>query len=219
MKTQATTLPRGMRKLVIRGETWGWRFGREVPIIAPDGRRFKIDLRDLTGMNWDEIERGTHKRYFSTEPQKIVSYIDRTLLGYTDADGFPRGVLTGDWRPELRKGWVGVHGPRGLWQWKPHPWAIQLRSPEDVSSSVRMYHMLDMTVDEWADVKAAAIIASGSTVDDEIRKARGRDMSASVEGFFGWEGPGLPEPSERQVLAYIDQMIEGRPEKSPAKSE
>jgi len=208
-----TDLPRGMRRLVIRGETWGWRFGRDVPIVAPDGRRFKVDLRDLTGLDWNEIERGTHKRYFSTEPQQVVSYIDRTLLGYTDGAGFPRGVLPADWRPALRKGWLGVHGPRGLWQWRPHPWVIQLRSPEDVSSETRIYHLLDMTVNEWAGIKAAAIVASGSTVDAEIRRPRENGMRASVDGFFGWEGQGLPEPTGKQVLAYIGRMTEGRPER------
>lgn len=217
-RTKDTELPRGMRRLVIRGETWGWRFGREVPIAAPDGRRFRVDLRELTGLDWYDIERGTHKRYFSTEPQQVVSYIDRTLLGYVDATGFPRGVLPQDWRPELRDGWVGVHGPRGLWQWKPHPWLVQLRSPEDVSRTVRIYNLLDMHVDEWADIKAAAIVASGSTVDDEIRRARQKDMTTSVEGFFGWEGPGLPKPTEKQVLAYIGRMIEGLPEKTHSKA-
>jgi len=208
-----TDLPRGMRRLVIRGETWGWRFGQDVPIVAPDGRRFKVDLRDLTGLDWNEIERGTHKRYFSAEPQRVVSYIDRTLLGYTDASGFPRGVLPRDWRPELRKGWIGVHGPRGLWQWKPHPWVIHLRSPEDVSTMTRIYHLLDMPVDEWADIKAAAIVAAGSTVDAEIRRGREKDMRSSVEGFFGWEGQGLPHPTEKQVLAYIGRLIEGKSER------
>jgi hypothetical protein len=204
-----TDLPRGMRRLVIRGETWGWRFGRDVPIVAPDGRRFRVDLRDLTGLDWYEIERGTHKRYFSAEPQRIVSYIDRTLLGYTDGSGFPRGVLPRDWRPELRRGWVGIHGPRGLWQWRPHPWMIQLRSPEDVSSEARIYHLLGMSVEEWADMKAAAIVAAGSTVDDELRRTGENGTRTGVEGFFGWEGPGLPVPTDRQVLAYIGRMVEG----------
>lgn len=207
-----TDLPRGMRRLTIRGETWGWRFGREVPIVAPDGRRFRIDPRELTGLDWHSIERGTHKRYFSTSPQQVVDYIDRTLLGYTDAVGFPPGVLPNGWSPSLRDGWIGVAGPRGLWQWKPSPWIVQMRSPEDVSHVCRLYHLLDMEVGEWADIKAAAIVASGSTVDDEMRKARTRlGIGHSPDGFLDWDGPGLPFPTERQVLDYVGRLVTGSP--------
>lgn len=211
MAAQKTTeLPRGMRRLVIRGETWGWRFGREVPIVAPDGRRFKIGLQELTGRDWDSIERGTRKRCFSTRPGQVASYIDRTLLGYTDARGFPPGVLPRNWRPSLHGGWIGLQGPRGLWQWRPHPWVIQLRSPEDVSSDARIYDVLDMDLGEWADIKAAAIVASGSTVDDEMRRAA-QHGGRAAEGFLDWDGPGLPVPSEKQVLAHIERMVAGMP--------
>lgn len=207
-----TDLPRGMRRLTIRGETWGWRFGRDVPIVAPDGRRFKIDLRDLTGLDWHGIERGTHKRYLSTTPRQIVDYIDRTLLGYTDARGFPPGILPRDWSTPVREGWIGVQGPRGLWQWKPSPWIIEVRSPEDVLHVARIYDLLDMDVGEWADIKAAAIVASGSTVDAEMRKANQLvGMGRSPDGFLNWDGPGLPSPSERQFLAYVDRVITGTP--------
>lgn len=83
---------------------------------------------------------------------------------------------------------------------------------------VRIYNLLDMHVDEWADIKAAAIVASGSTVDAEMRRAREKDMHSSVEGFFGWDGPGLPSPTEKQVLAYVQRMIEGLPEKTHSKA-
>lgn len=210
---QDTGLPRGMRRLVIRNETWGWRFGRTVSIAHPDGRRSRVDIRDLTGMDWDDIEKGSRKRCFSVEPGEIASYIDRKLLGYDDAKGFPKGVLPKDWRQEVRKGWIGLQGPRGLWQWKPHPWAIRLYSPEDVMVDARIYNLLDMYVDEWAGIKAAAIEASGSTVDAELRRARQTNMQSSVEGFFGWEGPGLPVPTETQVHAFLERLVSGRPEK------
>jgi hypothetical protein len=199
-----------MRRLVIRGETWGWRFGRAVSIRSPDGRGFRVDLRDLTGMDWNEIERGTHKRYFSIEPQRIVDHVDRTILGYDDARGFPKGVLPRGWRPELRQGWSGVEGPRGLWQWRPAPWIVQIRSPEDVSHEVRVYDLLDMTVDEWADLKAASIVASGSTVDDEIRRARARrGFGRGAEGFLDWDAPGLPQPTAEQVRGHVERLVAG----------
>ena len=212
---QNSGLPRGMRRLVIRQETWGWRFGRVIPIVHPDGQRTNVDIRTLTEMNWDEMERGSRKGYFSIEPHQIASYINRKLLGYLDATGFPRGVVPLEWRPELRKGWIGLQGPRGLWQWKPHPWVVRMYGPEDVMISARIYNLLDMHLDEWADVKEAAIVGSGSTVDAEMRRGRQKDMRSGVEGFFEWEGPGVPIPSETQVRAFLERLVSGQPEKSP----
>ncbi|MFZ3482041.1 hypothetical protein [Sphingomonas sp. 3-13AW] len=206
-----------MRRLIIRGETWGWRFGREISIATPRGGRFKVDLPTFNGVGWDEVERGFRKKYFGITPSQVVEYINRTLLGYTDISGFPQGVLPRNWSPPVREGCHSVEGPRGLWQWKPAPWLVELRSPEDVAHVARIYHLHDMTVDEWADLKVAAIVASGSSVDQEMLKAKAEHgYGCAAKGFFEWEGPGLPSLTNQHVAAYLNRLIAGVPEKTPA---
>ncbi|KKN63691.1 hypothetical protein LCGC14_0499260 [marine sediment metagenome] len=70
-------MSKGYRKISVGGVNYEYKVGRaHVDIRPPGGARMTPDLRQVTGLTWDEIERGTWKRYFSVTPQQIREYIE-----------------------------------------------------------------------------------------------------------------------------------------------
>lgn len=72
-------MSKGYRKIVVQGVEYEYKVGRSyVDIRPPEGARMTPDLREVTGLTWDEIERGQWKRYFSVTPKQIKEYIEGT---------------------------------------------------------------------------------------------------------------------------------------------
>ncbi len=70
-------MSKGYRKISVGGVDYEYKVGRAyVDIRPPEGARMTPDLRQVTGLTWDEIERGTWKRYFSVTPQQIREYLE-----------------------------------------------------------------------------------------------------------------------------------------------
>lgn len=61
----------------MNGTDYRYKVGRAyVDIRLPEGSRLTPTLADVTGLSWDEIERGKYKRYFSVTPQQVKEYIE-----------------------------------------------------------------------------------------------------------------------------------------------
>lgn len=70
-------MSKGYRKIVVGGVEYEYKIGRSyVDIRPPEGARMTPDLRQVTGLTWDQIERGERKRVFSVTPQQIREYIE-----------------------------------------------------------------------------------------------------------------------------------------------
>lgn len=73
-----------MRKITVEGREYGWRVGSgAVAIRTSEGKGFYPSLLDVAGPEWDwnSIERGHWKGYFSIRPIAIENYIRRVVLG------------------------------------------------------------------------------------------------------------------------------------------
>jgi len=199
----------GMRRMVVRGEDWHWRFGRDVRIVDPQGRRHDVPLTTFSGMDWNGLERAEWKgNAFDATPRKIRDWIDRRILGYTDAGGMPRGTIPYGWTAPTPNGFSFVPGPRGTWRWRMAlpPVAgrgqrrqaqpnVEIVSPEEVSTFHRVYEVTGQGVEAFFAAQRASLAESGV------------DLSIRVEDPIGqiMEHP-LPigsRPNDRHVHAFI----------------
>lgn len=70
-------MPKGYRRITVGGVDYEYKVGRAyVDIRPPEGERMTPTLAEVTGLTWDEIERGKWKRYFSVTPQQVKEYIE-----------------------------------------------------------------------------------------------------------------------------------------------
>lgn len=203
------TAPRGMRRLVVHGRTWHWRFGNEIDVRDPDGRGHRVTLCDLFGKTWQEIERDGHKRNLRADPSLIVNHIQRVILGYDDLAGYPPGCPEHGSQVDVRKGWHPFKGPRGIWQARVKPFVYELRSPEDVVSWAKEYTVLELGVEAWMDIKVADLATQGLTFDDlwisERQKAQGR--RDPIEITMCHPCPSMPKPTDDQLERYVIENI------------
>lgn len=206
-------IPRGMRKLVVSGQTWHWRFGNVIDIRDAEGKGHKVSLAELLDDTWDGVERAKHKRYLRANPALVVEHIQRWILGYDDLTGFPKESPHHRHQAEIRKGWVAFPGPRGMWQMKPAPWILVIHSPEDVRHEARCNEVLGMSVDEWVDIKAADLEAIGSSFEElwKANRALPEDRRRhQVDVMMSYDAPSMPKPTARQLEDYVLREIIGK---------
>lgn len=200
---EARPLP-GHRRLVIRGRLWQWRFGKSIRIVSPEGVSTHVALTDFTGMSWDDLERADWKGYTTpVTPRSIRDHIERRILGYTDAGGFPPGSPERGRFETPGDGWRPVRGPRGTWHWKDGPCDIEVMSPEGVVTTHRAYLATGMGVDEWMRAKMDDLAANGLTMRDF-------DISNRVSDFLMRPVAAIPSPTDAQVERLIADVVVGR---------
>jgi hypothetical protein len=201
--------PRGMRRMVVRGEDWFWSFGNSVRITGPDGRRHDVPLTTFSGYTWDGLERAEWKgNAYDMTPAKMRSWIDRRILGYTDAGGMPRGAIPHGWKPPVTQGHNMVAGPRGVWRWRmaPPPPAgrgmrrqaqpnVEIVSPEEVSTFHRIYEVTGQGVEAFFATQRAALIASGVDLSVRVEDPIGQILNHPL--------PIGSRPTDRNVHDFI----------------
>ena len=66
-----------MRKIVVDGVTWHYRVGRSFVVAVRDTNHEKrsISFPKLTGLSWDEVDRGIRKRWLSITPQIVYNWL------------------------------------------------------------------------------------------------------------------------------------------------
>lgn len=70
-----------MRRIVVDGQTFKWKVGRSnISFVLPGGLRSYASFVEVTGVDWNEIERGQWKRYFKITPKQVADFIRRTWL-------------------------------------------------------------------------------------------------------------------------------------------
>lgn len=62
----------GYRKITVDGQVYRYKVGRGA--VKVDGMPH-VDFSRLTGWSWNDIERGTWKRYFSITPRHVRQFI------------------------------------------------------------------------------------------------------------------------------------------------
>lgn len=69
-----------MRELNLNGQVFKYKVGKTyVNIVLPDGSRVHPTLSEVSGLSFDEVERGQHKRWFSVTPSMLKNYIENHL--------------------------------------------------------------------------------------------------------------------------------------------
>jgi len=70
------------RRIHLFNKVWEYYISRggNILIWGPDGEKHTTDMSKVSGWNWNEIERGTWKRYFSITPAQIKHYIEYNLI-------------------------------------------------------------------------------------------------------------------------------------------
>ena len=65
------------RTIHVAGRTWIYQIGRcSVVARAQDNQEKRVvDLSKLTGLSWDDIERGIRKRWFKVQPHMIAAWL------------------------------------------------------------------------------------------------------------------------------------------------
>lgn len=207
----AFRVPRGMRKVKTRSETWYWRFGNPCLLRAADGSSREVRVSTLIGKSDDYVEMNYHDGNISVTPDDIIDYIDRHVRGYSDAVGFPIGSPWHREQADLRPGWIAFDGPRGKWQLKPSTWIHDILTPEGIMHQARAYHVLGMTIDEWADAKVADMKKAGTDLDTLRRAERLKPGGGkqSPEVLMGYDAPSIPQPTAAQLEAYVTVHIVG----------
>lgn len=64
------------------GEVWTYRVGNGLVLVRPPDLHttYHVSLTEITGMSWDDLERGQWKGWWSgMGPQEVKDYIDRHL--------------------------------------------------------------------------------------------------------------------------------------------
>jgi hypothetical protein len=71
-----------MRKLHINDEEWQYKIGKSgaIVIFPPNGRKVLTDASEVSGLSWDEVERGTWKGWFHLKPSMIKDWIIKNEL-------------------------------------------------------------------------------------------------------------------------------------------
>jgi hypothetical protein len=205
----ARTYP-GMRKLVLRGETWHWRFGNHMSIRDPRGQGWNVSLSEMLGRNWDDLERASWKRSLSVEPSEVIDHIERRILGYTNQDGFPTESPWRGHQVPVRDGWVAVDGPRGVWQVRHGVWITDIRSPEDVKMQARTYEILGMDIHDWTTIKVEHMKSLGTSLDDLAMAERAKPyhlQTDKVRLLMEYEAPATPIPTIEQLREYIVRHV------------
>lgn len=161
-KTPRTTVRRGMRTLSIRGETWSWRFARHIRIDDPQGRSHVFSLPEFSGLDWNHHERARWKGYeYAVTPGRIVDFVNRRILGYTDAEGFPGATSTRAEPAPRDTSWRAVQGPRGTWWWRPGIPDCEILSPEDVKTVHRFYLISGMDPESYIRIMLGRLESAG----------------------------------------------------------
>ncbi len=188
--------------MTIRGEQWFWSYGRDVRIVAPDGTRHAIALTTFSGMDWNSLERAAWKKpAFSVTPRKIRRWIDRRILGYTDADGMPPASIPSGWRPVIGETHRIVAGPRGPWRWRLEQPDVEIVSPEEVSSRHRAYQVTGQGVEAFFAAQLEDMIARG--IDPYVR---GEDRADRITTH---PMPFSSRPTDADVRRFIVESIVG----------
>lgn len=207
-------VPRGMRRLEIRGETWHWRYGRQISIRDPHGVGHQVTVEEILGMTSEDVEDARYDRRLSVEPSRVVDHIDRCIAGYTDRGGFPAGSRWAGHQAQVRDGWIGFEGPRGTWQAKPGVWHTSIRSPEDVETSARTYDVLDMPLDDWVGIKIAHMKEQGTSLDqlriEDRRKPYARRTNP-VELLMEYDAPAIPVPNAASLARFVREVVTAAP--------
>ena len=65
------------RRINVDGIEWRYHVGKShVVANRVDGKSKRvISFAALTGLSWDDIERGIHKRWFSIPPEAIANWL------------------------------------------------------------------------------------------------------------------------------------------------
>lgn len=154
---QARAKPVKGRRLVIRGRTWIWSGVDRIRIHGPDGRDHRVCLTDFSGLDWNSLERMSWKRpAYEITPWRVVDYIDRRILGYTDRNGFPQGVIPDGWEADVPRGSRPVQGPRGTWHWWIEDRIAILQSPEGVRTWHRVHQFCGMSEKDFLEARIEA---------------------------------------------------------------
>jgi len=71
---------KNMRKLTVAGQHYEYKVGKTcVNIVLPDGSRVYPTLSEVSGLSFDEVERGQYKKWFSMTPSMLADYIKSHL--------------------------------------------------------------------------------------------------------------------------------------------
>ena len=69
-----------MRKIVVYNKEYQYRIGKQNVVIRCDGKKFSVvDFSKLTGMSWNDIERGEWERQFHIKPNQVATHIRLVL--------------------------------------------------------------------------------------------------------------------------------------------
>jgi hypothetical protein len=209
-----TGTPRGMRRMVVRGEDWYWSFGSDVRIVDPQGRRHDIPITTFSGYTHDDLERAEWKgNGYDLTPRKIRDWIDRRILGYTDIGGMPAGAIPKDWTQATQNGHSFVSGPRGIWRWRMAPVTeqgrmrrpgrglpnVQIVSPEEVSTYHRVYEVTGQGVEAFFATQRASLVECGVDLSVRVEDPIGQIMCHPL--------PVDSRPTDRHVRDYIVNTI------------
>jgi hypothetical protein len=67
------------RKIVVDGEEYAYVVGQDnTRITFPDGRSRAVGHDVMTGLSWEQVDRGKRKRYFSVYPSEVAKYLKET---------------------------------------------------------------------------------------------------------------------------------------------
>ena len=71
------------RKIHLPSGIWEYYISRshQIVIWSPSGEKHLADMHKLTGLTWDEIEKGAWKGWLRICPSDIRDYIKSELLG------------------------------------------------------------------------------------------------------------------------------------------
>lgn len=209
-----TGTPRGMRRMVIRGEDWYWSFGSSIRIVDPEGRRHEIPITTFSGYTHHDLERAEWKgNGYDLTPRKIRDWIDRRILGYTDAGGMPAGAIPKGWTQATQNGHSFVSGPRGIWRWRMAPVTekegarrqgrglpnVQIVSPEEVSTYHRVYEVTGQGVEAFFATQRASLVDCGVDLKVRVEDPIGQIMCHPL--------PIASRPMDRHVYDYIVNTI------------
>jgi len=193
------------RRLVIRGETWRWSGVDTIRIQGPDGGSHRFCLTDFSGLDWNTLERMSWKKpAYAITPWRVVDFIDRRILGYTDRGGFPDGVLPEGWEAAPPQGSRPVQGPRGTWHWWVDDRIAILQSPEGVRTWHRVHEFCGMSESDFLSARLEAAKASRTDFDpsrtmDWIQEAARTPCEAA------------PDPVDGRVRAFVSRFASPLP--------
>lgn len=185
------------RPLVIRGATWKWAGVDLLRIESPDGTTHRFPLTEFSGLDWNSLERMAWKKpAYAVTPGRMVDFIDRRILGYTDRGGFPAGIVPDGWEPPVPEGSRAVQGPRGTWRWWIEDRRVRLQSPEGVRTAHPLSAVCGMSEADFVSARVEAAKALRTAFEpavtlDWIHEAVGTPCDAA------------PDPTDGQVRSFV----------------